>query len=57
MVLHMLQPTYIKSMLVQHGMQDSRPASTPVVESFFAHLPAEENETVVEQNRYQQIIG
>jgi hypothetical protein len=57
MVLHMLQLTCIKSMLVQHGMQDSRPASTPVVESFFAHLPAEEEATVVEQNRYQQIIG
>jgi hypothetical protein len=38
MILHMLQPTYIKSMLVRYGMQDSRPVSTPMVESFCAHL-------------------
>jgi hypothetical protein len=35
MTLHMLQPTYIKSMLVRYGMQDSRPASSPMLESFF----------------------
>jgi Reverse transcriptase (RNA-dependent DNA polymerase) len=35
MMLHMLQPTYIKSMLVRYGMQDSPPASTPLLESFF----------------------
>jgi hypothetical protein len=57
MVLHMLQPTYIKRILVQYGMQDSRPASTPMVESFFAHLEAEVDTTVVEQTLYQQIIG
>jgi hypothetical protein len=34
-VLHMLHPTYIKSMLVRYGMQDSRPALTPMVASFF----------------------
>jgi hypothetical protein len=43
MMLHMLQPTYIKSMLDRYGMQDSRPASTPMLESFFAHLEAEED--------------
>jgi Reverse transcriptase (RNA-dependent DNA polymerase) len=56
-VLHMLQPTYVKSTLVRSGMQDSRPASTPKVESYFAHLEAEEDTTVVEQNLYQQING
>jgi hypothetical protein len=56
MVLNVLQPTYIKTMLVRYGMQDSRPASTPTVESFSAHLEAEEDTTVVEQNLYQQII-
>jgi hypothetical protein len=54
MVLHMLQPTYIKNMLVRYGMKDSRPASTA---SLFAPLEAEEDTTVVEQNLYQQIIG
>jgi hypothetical protein len=57
MVLHMLQPAYIKSILVRYGMQYSRPASTPMVESFFAHLEAEVDTTVVEQTLYQQIIG
>jgi hypothetical protein len=42
---------------VRYGMQDSRPASTPMLESFFAHLEAEEDTTVVEVNLYQQIIG
>jgi hypothetical protein len=56
-VLHMLQPTYIKSMLVRYGVKDSRPASTPMVASLFAHLEAEEDTIVVEQNVYQQIIG
>jgi hypothetical protein len=42
---------------VRYGMQDSRPASTPMVESFFAHLEAEVDTTVVEQTLYQQIIG
>jgi hypothetical protein len=57
MVLHMLEPTYTKSILVQYGMQDSRPASTPMVESFFAHLEAEVDTTVAEQTLFQQIIG
>jgi hypothetical protein len=34
MMLHLLQPTYIKSMLVRYGIQDSRPASTKMFESF-----------------------
>jgi hypothetical protein len=40
-VCHMLHPTYIKSMLGRYGMQDSLPASTRMLESFFAHLEAE----------------
>jgi hypothetical protein len=52
-MLHMLQPPYIKSMLVLYGMQDSRPASTPMLESFFAHLEAEEDTNVVELHLYQ----
>jgi hypothetical protein len=56
-MLHMLQPTYIKSILVRYGMQDSRPASSPMLELFFAHLEAEEDTTVVELNLYQQITG
>jgi hypothetical protein len=42
---------------VRYGMQDSRPALTPMLESFFAHLEAEEDTTVVELNLDQQIIG
>jgi hypothetical protein len=57
MVLHVLQPTYIKNMLVRYVMKDSRPASTPMVASLFAPLEAEEDTTVVVQNLYQQIIG
>jgi Reverse transcriptase (RNA-dependent DNA polymerase) len=57
MMLHMLQPAYIKSMLVRYGMQDSRPASAPMLQSFFAHLEAEEDTTVVELKLYQQVIG
>jgi hypothetical protein len=38
-------------------MKDSRPASTALVASFFAHLEAEEDTTIVEQNIHQQIIG
>jgi hypothetical protein len=57
MLLHILVPTYIKSMLVRYGIQDSRPASTPMLESFFAQLEAEEDTTVVELNLYQQNIG
>jgi hypothetical protein len=56
-VLRMFQPTYIKIMVVRYGMKDSRPASTLMVASRFAHLEAEEVTTVVEQNLYQQIIG
>jgi hypothetical protein len=56
MMLHMLQPTYIKGMLVGYGMQDSRPASTPMLESIIAHLEAGDT-TVVDLNLYQQIIG
>jgi hypothetical protein len=57
MMFHMLEPTYTKSMLVRYGKQDSRPASTPMLESLFAHLEAELDTTVVELNLYQQIIG
>jgi hypothetical protein len=56
MVLHMLQPTYIKSILVRYGMQDSRPASTPMVESFFANLEAAVDTTVVGQTLYQHVV-
>jgi hypothetical protein len=57
MKFHMLHPTYVKSMLVRCGMQDSRPASTPMLESLFAYLEAEEDTTVVELYLHQQIIG
>jgi hypothetical protein len=57
MVLHILQPTYIKSILVRYGTQDSRPSSTPRVESIFARLEAEEDTTDIERNLYHQIIG
>ena len=55
--LSMLQPLYTESVLRRFGLQNSKPAQTPMVESFFTGLAAEENKSGVMTERYQQMIG
>ena len=55
--LAMLQPLYTQGMLRRFGLQNSKPAHTPMVEKFFSGLAAEENKSVVFPERYQQMVG
>ena len=55
--LNMSQPLYTESILRRFGLDNSKPACTPMVESFFAGLAAEEDKTVVMKEKYQQMIG
>lgn len=55
--LNMSQPLYVESILRRFGLQDSKPACTPMVESFFTGLSSEKDKSVVLTERYQQMIG
>ena len=55
--LKMYQPQYTESTLRRFGLQESKPALTPMIESFFTGLDAEDDKTVVDVERYQQMIG
>lgn len=55
--LGMSQSLYANSVLRRFQMQDSKPAITPMVESFFSGLTLEEDTTPVDITLYQQIIG
>ena len=55
--LSMMQPLYTESVLRRFGLEESKPARTPMVESFFSGLAAEEDKSVVEVKRYEQMIG
>ena len=55
--LSLCRPLYIESVLRRFGMENSKPARTPMVESFFHGVSAEEDQSVVEMERYQQMIG
>eukprot|EP00171_Calliarthron_tuberculosum_P022036 IDg22036t1 len=52
--LHMSQSMYTNSVLHRFGMHNSKPAITPMVESFFYGLIAEENKSSVDVQLYQQ---
>ena len=55
--LKMTQSIYTMSVLRRFGMQDSRGIGTPMVESFFTNLKAEEDKSIIDPQLYQQVIG
>ena len=55
--LSMSQPLYAESVLRRFGLQDSKPAVTPMVESFYSGLAAETDKSIVSVERYQQMVG
>lgn len=55
--LKLSQPLYTESILRRFGLQTSKPACTPMVESFFTGLSAEQDRTVVHVELFQQMIG
>ena len=55
--LSMKQPLYAEGVLRRFGLDKSKPARTPMVESFFSGLAAEEDKSVVSVELYQQMVG
>ena len=55
--LKLSQPLYIEGMLRWFGLENSRPARTPMVESFFPSLATEPDKSVIEVEVYQQMIS
>ena len=55
--LHMSQPLYVESILRRFGLDNSKPSCTPMVESFFSGLSAENDKSIVMKEQYQQMIG
>jgi len=55
--LSMGQSLYVESVLRRFGLEGSKPAVTPMIASFFTGMSEETDKTVVEVERYQQIIG
>lgn len=53
----MSQPLYSEGILRIFGMADSKAAFTPMIESFFTGLEAENYTTLVAVTQYQSIIG
>lgn len=51
------QSLYVNSILRRFGLEDSKPACTPMVESFFTGFSAEEEKSIVNVELYQQMIG
>ena len=55
--LKLRQPLYIEGMLRRFGLENSKPARTPMVESFFPSFATEPEKSVIEVELYQQMIG
>lgn len=55
--LRISQEMYVQSILRRFGMVDCKPAITPMIEKFYNGLSAEEDETIVDIQLYQQMIG
>lgn len=51
------QRLYIDSILRKFGMLDSKPAPSPMTESFWSDIRIEEDKAIVEENLYQKMIG
>ncbi len=57
MSLSMSQPLYIDGISRRFGMKDSKPAHTPLAESFFSGLSSEVDKSPTNVPLYQQMIG
>ena len=55
--LHLCQSHYVSDMVKKYGLADSKPASTPMVASFFSNLKAEKDKSVVDATQYRSMIG
>ena len=55
--LKMSQSLYVQSVLRRFGMSECKPATTPMVQSFFSGVDTEENKVPVDVERYQQMVG
>lgn len=55
--LLMRQSLYSEGILRRFGMENSKPAATPMVESFFNGLSSEVDRSPVDVERYQSMIG
>eukprot|EP00171_Calliarthron_tuberculosum_P018781 IDg18781t1 len=53
----MSQLRYTMGVLKRFGMQNSKPAVTPMIEAFFTGLRAENDKTVVDAEQYRSMIG
>ena len=55
--LTLSQPLYIEGVLRRFGLEESKPARTPMVEGFYSGLASEEDKSIVQLTQYQQMIG
>jgi len=55
-IIHIGQPGYIRTILNRYGMQDSKPANTPLSSSTRL-TKATATETLVDQREYQSMVG
>lgn len=55
--LKLSQPLYIQGMLRRFGLENSKPARTPMVETFFPSFAAETDKSVVDVELFQQMVG
>ena len=55
--LHMSQKAYVESVLRRFGMATCKPAITPMVEKFFEGYDADEDQSQVNTELYQKMIG
>ena len=55
--LKLSQPLYIEGMLRRFGLENSKPAPTPMVEKFFPSFSTETDKSIVDVELYQQMIG
>lgn len=51
------QPLYVRSILRRFGMEKANPVNTPMVESFWASIDAEDDKSECDQQLYQELIG
>lgn len=55
--LHVCKSLYMHSVLQRFGLENSKPACTPMVESFLTGLAAEDDKSLAQIETYQKMIG
>lgn len=55
--LALSQPLHVESVLRRFGLERSRPVRTPMVDSFWTLISAEQDKSIVDAQLFQQMIG